>query len=633
MTVHLQAQTTPFGPFVELDLAELAIGNGKVMIGYDHATRFTFTVVAPQQTRPIEYHTFLRLWIDGKTIRGAAQSASNPLFEGFVENIDPSASNMLAYECFDPTYRTTKEVKLFNAPFVAGDPDDGEWPQPAIGSVPRLVYNCKNDGDDDYAHSVGQDGTVAQIIAGILEYAYHPLVWRNAAPGDGTDDGAMLPYNPDDLTAFDFKPQEKLVFPSEPVRSCVERVRRYEPRMRLLWEPGSRRWRFPKVDTAPTATIRLNDPGVDFPVLSMQMQTTIENCHTAVRIYGPESNTVEQFTWRIPAEGEIDPPANTLMPLGDPIFMEVWADSSGYHTEQTWQRWQIINPAKRRGARMLVDWINMGIGDYQQTPSRNPVIECSWDRGVSWQAIGGAWFDFYNGIAVLNGFVPYRQLAIPLSGSTQNWFAPNAMRLIWGPYAPCLQVRVPEEGYEGTAFTVVGLARELEQYDESLAVGREWGIPVTTAARIEQFKKYARSQLDEQKDIVWTGGLVLDGLDFQWAGLNRRVSFTSANGEGGTLEIGWESINAILTDVEYDLTEDQTTLTFSSDWMEQLGEDSSQLRARLKIKALEQTKFYEGTSYQFAMFKTYKGYKVDHLVGVQHNYRLGYVDAETGMEQ
>ncbi|ODA29262.1 hypothetical protein [Planctopirus hydrillae] len=638
MTVHLAAQSVPFGPFEELDLQELAIGNGKLNISYEHAARLTFTLVAPQQERPIEYHTYLKLWIEGATVRGAAQSIDNPLFEGFVESISPDASNQLSYECYDPSYRANKEVKLFNASYTPGNPEELLWPQPAIGAVPRLVYNCKNDADDDYAHSVGQDGTVGEILAGILEYSYHPLVWRNAAPGDGTLEGAVPPYVGSELAQYDFKPQEKLVFPSEPVRSCLDRVRRYEPRMRLLWEPGSRLWRFPKIDTAPVVTIRVNDPSVTHPVLSMQMQTTIENCHTAVRIYGPETNTTEIFTWRLPAEDEIDPPANTLVPLGDPTFLETWGNSSGFFTEQTWPRWQIVDPSKRRGAKLLNDWFTASVESYQQVAVRSPVLQCSWDRGTTWQTAYGVWFDFREGIATFNGTVPYfRRVNASggsiVPGSTQTIFAPNAMRLVWAPYSPCLQVRVPEEGFEGTAYTVAGLARELEQYDESLATGREYGVPVTTSARIAQFVKYARAQLDEQKDIVWTGGVVLDGLDFSWASLSKRVSFTSGNGGGGTQTIGWEDINAILTDVEYDLTNDQTSLTFSGDWMEQLGEDSGQLRERLKIRALEQVALFAGQTLIFEIFRTYKGYKAQQLVGVTNNYRVAYVDPETGMEQ
>jgi hypothetical protein len=633
VTVHFEIQTEPFGEFTELDVSTLGMLAPRLTIGYDHPARFAFSLNAPQTTRPIPELTFVRLWIEGESIRGAAQSASNPLFEGFVESVQEPESNRLDYECYDPTYRAAKEVRLFNAPWEPGDVVEMTRPYPTVGALPRLVYNCKNDADDDYPHSVGQDGTVGEILAGILEYSYNPLVWRNAAPGDGTVEGAFLPYDPDDLTPFDFKPQEKLVFQSEGVRSCLERVRRYEPRMRLLWEPGSRRWRFVKIDSSPITTLRLNDPAVDFPVLSLEMQSSVENCHSAVRIFGPETNTLETFLWTLPEEDDEDPPENTHQPLGDPVDLQTWGDSSGFHTERTWSQWQIIPAVKRRGAKMLPQWVTVPVNSYEYLPVRSPTLQVSYDRGNSWVTAGNVWFDFLNGIGTFQGTLPWYKHPTARPGTTQTVYAPNAVRVIWAPYAPCLEVRVPAEGWEGTAFTQFGLMQELQQYDESLATGVEWGTPVTTEARLEQFRKYARSQLDEIKNVVWAGGLVLDGLDFSFANLDRRVSLTANDGSGGTTEIGWENINAILTNVEYDLSQGTTSLTFSSDWLELLGVDPGELKARLKIKALEQVTLFTGQTLTFDIFKTFKGYKVKEVVGVHDNYRIAYIDSDTGQEQ
>ncbi len=638
MTARIQIQTEPFGEFSDLDIEQLAIENPRLSISYEHPARFTFSVNAVQQTRPIEYHTFIRFWISGETVRGAAQSSSNPLFEGFVESIQPVASNRIEYECFDPTYRAAKEVRLFDAPYLVGNPETGEWPQPGTGAIPRLVYNAKNDADDDYAYCVGYDGTIANIIAGILEYCYHPMVWRNAAPGDGTAEGAALPYVSGDLSSFDFKPQEKLVFQSEGVRSCVDRIRRYEPRMRLLWEPGSRLWRFAKIDSSPEVTLRLNDPAVDFPILSMDLQSSIENCHTAVRIYGPPATELAQFTWYAPLDDEeLDPPVSTLTPVGDPVILQTYTNASGVFNAQTWQRWQIIDTTRRRGARLLPDWVAASVYNGRAISVRTPILQCSWDRGTTWATAQNVWFNYATGTAEFVGTAPYHVWANDrgqsiIDGTSQTVFPPTAVRIIWAPFIAPLQVRIPEEGYEGTAFTVTGLVRELEQYDESLATGREWGQPVTTAARMEQFRKYARAQLDERKDIVWTGGLVLDGLDFSFASLNKRVSFTSNDGAGGDLEIGWEDIKAIVSDVEFDFAQRTTSITFSSDWMELLGLDPSEMKARLQIKALEQVTLFAGQTLTFGLFKNYKGYQVRQLTGVMNNYRIAYLD-ELGAEQ
>ena len=66
----------------------------------------------------------------------------------------------------------------------------------------------------------------------------------------------------------------------------------------------------------------------------------------------------------------------------------------------------------------------------------------------------------------------------------------------------------------------------------------------------------------------------------------RRVNF-GARVDGQKLTTGWENINAIVTDVEYDLEKGTTTLQFSTDMLEYTQQDPELLRALLQIKAMQ----------------------------------------------
>jgi hypothetical protein len=155
---------------------------------------------------------------------------------------------------------------------------------------------------------------------------------------------------------------------------------------------------------------------------------------------------------------------------------------------------------------------------------------------------------------------------------------------------------------------------------------------VTTTARRAQFVKYGQTILDQSKNIVWTGGAELLFLDWTYLRLNRRVNFEAKNGSGGMTTTGWETIDAIVTDVEYDFAARRTRLTFSSDTLALFGIDPEQLKTELRIKALEQVATYE-TSLQFSTFVNYTGYQLQQISGVTTSQQFTYIDPETGAAQ
>jgi hypothetical protein len=626
-------QLTPFAAYSAVDLAALPAGNGKLSLGYSHPAQLTFDVIAAEHTSPIERLAHIIIWDDDGKLEDDTtdQDEANPLFEGFVEVVAPGGdSNKVNLTAYDPTYRVGKEITVMSLPWeesVGGDP-----PLPAANALPRLVINCKNDADDDYAFERGHDGTVGNMISVLLEDAQEPLWWRNACP---TDAGASdLPLVPADVDAMTFKPQEKLVWESEPLRSGLSRLERYEPRFRLLFEPGTRLWRWFDLTTAPQVTLRLNDPTVDHPVLSLSLSPSFDSAFTAIKLYGPPATETEEFIWYHPDHYPSGYSGDTLEPSGEVLLQTIGLDDI-----VSYDTWTIIDDAKKRGARTLPTWHQVEVGGttdpkiaFEWLPVKKPVLLLTWDD-VTWTACSGVWFDINGGYAKFNGTSPYthatdiRGQGTGLSG--QAYFPPIGVKLVWAYYTAPLSVRVPETGFEGTAYTVAGLALQKDVYDESIAVGYEYGNAVTSATRLAQMTLLAQSQLDKHKDVKWVGGCVLDGIDWQWQRLNRRVNFEAANGSGGTTAAGWDAINAYVTDVEYDFAEQTTTLTFSSDEAEVIGEDVSLLKEKLKIKALTQREVVR-TENIFRTEFNYRGEAMQVWSGLNEYHSFEYVDPDTG---
>jgi hypothetical protein len=608
------------GDWEDIDLAGLQAGGFKLSISYSHPAQLTWTVCAPQHTAPIPRLAFVRMWDpDFADPDDIDFSPTNPLFEGFVEDVKPgSSSNRVEYTAIDPTFRAAKVVTIMDAPYVAGPP-----PVPATDSIPRLVYNAKVDADPDYAVEVGHDGTVGQIIAGVLEYTDEALKALHAAPA------ASFAYDSDELDALTFEPQEKLVFESESPRSALDRLIRYEPRFRLLWQPGTRKWRCPNIITAPTVTLTLNSRTANYPVMSLEIQPSFENAATALKIYGPKRTDLEEFRW------DLGGGSNTLAPVGSPVVLETYIDSGGSHDVESYAVWQIVDAGKRRGGKLLPVEYAMQVSDYQIVPVRVPVLLCSWDGGTTWNGAFGVVMNYQTGTAsFVAGLMPYVKKTNAagdgiIPGSTQKIFAPNAVRLIWAPFGEPLSIRVPESGFEGTAYTVAGLEYEAKEYDEALAVGYEYGIPVTTSTRLAKFAVLAQAKLDVRKDIAFPGGATLDGLDWSFCRLAKRVNFAGDDGSGGTTTTGWETINAVVTDVEYDFEEQITSLTFSSDWLALLGDDSARLKERLKIRALQQRALYHDT-FTWMTWTNMMGKSLSQIVGLTTTETFEYYDAETG---
>jgi hypothetical protein len=588
---HLDYRTTRWGSWTSFDIAGNGMAVKRLTISYAHATRLDWYVTANESTAPIPRLAWVRLWDDaGVDESGTAQSSSNPLFFGRVVDVEPGQhSNQVNYVAFDPTYWAAKTTAVLSLPYDIGDISTNTEPQGYVGAVPRLVYNVKNTADDDYSYEAGQNGTVGTIIAGLLDYTYQPLYWLDAAPGDGTNAGHGSPYVSGDLTNMDFIPQQKIVWESMTIRSALEQMWRCEPRYRMLWNPASKKWRFIQYTQSPTVTLNLNDSGLSnaHPVVGLDIKPSYEDCQTAVSIYGPPTNETTTFYWddTLTSWG-----STNIKPVGSPTVLQTYSDGSGPHDVKTWQKWQIVDTYSRPGSRTLPTWVQLPVDSYEAVSTRFPSFLVSWDYGTTWTACWNVWFDFLQGTINFIGTFPYVEITsqrgeLIVPGSTQTVFAPNACKLYWAPYKTPLSVRYPSTGYAGTAYDLVGLQSEYRLYDESLAIGKEYGTPVTSVERKAQYTKLAQSLHETRKDVIYTGHAVLHGIDYSWCRLNKRVNVADAAGT----TTGWEAINAAVTDVEYTYGDQpSTTLSFNANWSELYGEDCAQARERLRIQSFTQ---------------------------------------------
>lgn len=628
--LQMEYQTTAFGSFTAVDFTAQRIGQMKLTISYQHPARLSWVHQKPQHTFPLGIRNFVRLWDDAANgPDGNPQSSSNPIFEGFIMEVNPgNESNEVEYVAYDPTRFAAQQFNISSLAWSAGTVPSAP-PETAAGSYPRLVFNSKIDNDDDAAYQRLDDATVGQMLATIFDDSYHPLYWTNAAPGDGTSAGNGSPYETGDLTVLTFKPQEKEVFESETVRGAVTRLLRHYPSWRFLWYPGTRKWRFGDITASPTVTLTLNDWDADNVVLSLDLQRSLEQRYTAVHFYGPQTTVTT-----VASLG-----AGTLTDLSDgPLLQNNIATCCDVPGKN---RWQITNSDARQIARMLPNYIEVQTSDLSFVSVKTAQLEGYWPASSQWPAgwrvISGWYIDAKNGIVFLpNGIYAYRYNSRPAPGEP-HYENPIDVRFTYGKLENPIQVRYPSSGFEGTAYTVAGIANQLEIYAEDLAVGYEYGQPVTTSTRLAQFQILAEYLHKLHKDIVYVGGCMLDRCRYEFARLDRRVNIAAVDGDGTALTTGWESIGALLTDVEYDFDEQTTTLQFSSDHASLIAMDVEEAKRRLRIRALQRVELINAT------FQTnirnrrigeqdngFSQLKSVHETTMHVDYQKFWVDPETG---
>lgn len=588
MTIHVRYQSAPWAAWTTVNITTQRLFNLKLSQSSEHPHRLTWSMIAPGHTMPIPGNVRIQMWDTEGTnpLTSAAFDSDDPTFDGWVEAPQPKGSLQVDYVAFDPTKKCTSQFRVMSFPWAAGNPGAGAPPERGFGAIPRIVFNAYNNNDDDAAHQRAFGITVGSIIATLLDDQYWPANWVGAAPGDG-----VTPETPyvwaSELAALDMIPQDKLVFQEETLRSAITRVLNHYPAYRMIWYPGEQLWRFFNLKESPQVTLTLNQfDGVN-DVLTMDITRSIEGRHTAVKFYGPASTFNRVATT---ADGSLVSIAPSPVVLLQGVPVE--------------NKWQIADANFRKVARYLAtplqipgeraSWANSSGTSYTTLwimwyYTQFPFLQARWNSNAGgddeWYTLTNWYLDPWNGIITLGENYLYRWNPGPASGDP-NVEVPLEIRFVYGAYTDPLMTRYPASGYEGTAYTLFGVATEDSRYDEMLQVATILGQSITTPTRVAQYTELARRIHEQEKDVVYAVSTMLDGRMYDFWGLNRRINVAAVDAAGNPLATGWEAINAYVTDVEYDYSMDTTVVQCSSDQMQLMGLDVEQEKANLKIRAL-----------------------------------------------
>jgi len=555
--IRIWHRPSPYASYAELDLQDLCLNGLRLQFSYQSPHSMTFKVRRPQHTKPIPDRSEI-IFVDDSF----GDTFNTPTFIGHIIDVNPGEdSNEVLYLCYDPTRRALEDVTVMSHAW-----DQGAPPTEGLNSYPRIVFNATIDTDEDWAYCRAYNQTVEQILSTILTDAAEILRWHSAAPG-----ASGSPFVASDLAAMTFKPQSKVVFESENIRNAVQKMLGYMPGHRFLFDSNTRTWRFHDVKLSPATTLILNDPNQNELVLTMQITRSWEGRATAVKFYGPQSTVVEIAT----TEGT----SPTLLKQ-DPVTLETMPfDVVGY------KKFQVADPTKWKMGRQLTTEVLQQLQQFYFILTRNPHLQVTYD-GTVWEPVYSFELDTQNGVA-RTAQATYRYVNNPPPGSP-HYIVPLHYKLVYPRFATPLSMRYPTSGYSGEAYTQMGLESTHRLYDESLAIGWENGVPVTSQARLDAFNVLAQKYHSIHSSMIYAGSVVLQGIRPLWRSLNRRVNLTSRDPNGVPLTTGWENLGMWVTEVEYDYENDFTTVSLSSDQMDLIGYDAEQQKQELKIKALTQ---------------------------------------------
>ncbi len=163
---------------------------------------------------------------------------------------------------------------------------------------------------------------------------------------------------------------------------------------------------------------------------------------------------------------------------------------------------------------------------------------------------------------------------------------PEDLQFVYCSPADPLKVRYPETGYAGTAYTVAGIEKTWRIADEMLSLNPKEHPLNSTADRIAQFQTLAQNLHSQRCDIIYAGGVTLSGLKWSYLLLQKRVNIAAVDADGAALTTGWEAAGGYLTEVEYNFTEQTTTLVINSDQLQIMGLDVEKLKQTLGIRPL-----------------------------------------------
>lgn len=551
MALRLQLQTDiPSGSLTDADITALGLANFRLRVGYSHPRELSFTAHAPEHTQPIPIGAFLKFWDD--------DDDDTILFEGFVETVvSGGESNSVQITALDPTAYISRRYRVHSHAYSGTDP--------ASNSTPRLVCNVTVGNDDDYMFSRVQGATVGDIIGTIAADMAGCFTACNAGETDS-----------DDLAGLDFIPQEKQVFDNVGPRQAFDQLLALQPSWKQLWYPGERVWRFGDITAATQTTFTLNHRGESNVVLSLDLRLSLEGRATAIQIYGPRQGIV---TVASTADG-------SLTDISDGPLLETYGGGI-----EVWgkNKWQVTDSTKRDCLRLLPSLQEIQVDSYSFIYTRALVLRgyfpANRTRPVAhWRQIPGFWYEPSTGVISVAPYANEYE-SNPRTGEPR-YNNPTIVQFIYARQDVPLKVRIPETGFSGEAYDQFGLEVCEDRYEEMLAVSTQ--PIITTSTRLAAYGDFATYLHRMKSRPIYAGSVVLDGLKYDFVNLNKRINVTATDEDGDPVTTGWESMQALLTDVEYDFEELTTTLTVSSDYLDLVGIDPDELKKRLKIRALQQ---------------------------------------------
>ena len=206
------------------------------------------------------------------------------------------------------------------------------------------------------------------------------------------------------------------------------------------------------------------------------------------------------------------------------------------------------------------------------------------------QCLNGFFFDprvgkiyFADGIALFR-YNPEPPLRLGITGPKCE--VPEDLQFVYCSPADPLKVRWPETGYAGTAYTVAGIEKTKRISDELLSLNAKEHPLNTTTDRVAQFTTLAKNLHAQMSDIVYAGGVQLSGLKWDYLLLQKRIHIAAVDADGATLTTGWEAAGGYLTECEFNLTEQTTTLVINSSQLQIMGLDVEKLKQSLGIRPL-----------------------------------------------
>ena len=667
-TLFLDRWTGSAWSAVDLDAA--GISDFVLKISYASPSMLTFSAQLPQQTTSIGgiVNTDL-IRLRASDYNGGGGLGLDPVFEGRV-TIEPGTETIgVKLVAIDPTGYSNYPLMSFGWETVSS------VVQPKRGGRTRVVWNCKQDQDDDYGWARSYNSTVAEIVDAMFVDQADPLAAEYAGPVGSSA------YVSGDVSGATYIHQDKLVFDSMNLRpALMALLQETYPNARIIWTPGTRLWRIIDLQTATEVTLTLNDPSATDVVLSFEPHVSVEDRYTAVEIYGPPA--VEQWDDRhasptvfttltanasaggttiavaslagFPAAPGSPPPPPTFtimlrgyiftvtaisslnltitpaLPInvtsgdtvsltaevtlsnglleslsGTTVDLESWG--AGVHVYGQF-KWRVVDSTRRTILRWLRDQYpapanattygspTVGFTNISRffQNAVSPVLMVKFPQNNmgpgDWVSVNGWDYDARDGIIyTAPGIYLYRYNPNPplIDGVTgPHCENPDDVQFVYCCPADPLKVRYPTTSYSGTAFDLYNVRKVYRIADEMLALDPERNPSLTSADRVAQFTTLAQKIHSKLSDVVFAGATMLSGIKWGYLGLNKRVNIAAVDADGAALTTNWEASKAWLTEVEYNFSDNITTLVLNNSQLELLGLDVAKMKQSLWIRKL-----------------------------------------------